>query len=115
MSKEKTKQWDTLWDEYTELLKKWMQMFESLQKVSSQIQAKYNEVMLKAANESSENTLKEFHENWQKAMNDVALSAFKEFGENWQKMTSQYGMEQLKVYGDLMNSFAQTWQKMWRK
>lgn len=115
MSKEKTKQWDVLWEEYTELLKEWMQTFESLQKVSSQIQSKYNEVMLKATNESSENTLKEFHENWQKAMNDVALNVFKEFGENWQKMTSQYGMEQLKVYGDLMNSFAQTWQKMWRK
>jgi predicted hydrocarbon binding protein len=115
MSKSKTRDWDSLWEEYTELLRKWMQTFESLQKVSSQIQSKYNEVMLKAANESSENTLKEFHENWQKSMSDAALSAFKEFGENWQKITNQYGMEQLKAYSDIMNSFAQTWQKMWRK
>jgi hypothetical protein len=115
MSKEKAKDWDKLWDDYTELLRKWMQTFESLQKTSAEIQAKYNEVMVKATNESSENTLKEFHENWQKSMNDVALNAFKQFGENWQKVTNQYGIEQLKVYGDIMSTFAQTWQKMWRK
>lgn len=115
MSKDKANNWDSLWDEYTSLLKKWMQTFESLQKINMDIQAKYNEVMLKAVNESSEKTLKEFHENWQKSMNDIALNAFKQFGENWQKVTSESGMEQLKAYGELMNTFAQTWQKMWRK
>lgn len=107
--------WDGLWEEYTDLLKKWRQTFESLQKIGSEVQSKYNEVMLKAASESSEKTLKEFYEKWQKSMNDAALNAFKQFDENWQRITSQAGMDQLKTYGDLMNTFAQTWQKMWRK
>lgn len=115
MSKEKPKDWDSLWAEYTALLRKWSQTFESLQKLSAEIQSKYQEVMVKAMNESSESTLKEFQENWQKSMNEAALNTFKQFGENWQKISNQYGMEQLKTYGELMNSFAQTWQKMWRK
>ena len=111
----KTKNWDTLWNEYSSLLKKWAQNLETLQNTSSDVQAKYNEVMLKAANESSEKTLKEFHKNWQKAMNDAALEAFKQFDKNWQNVTSESGMEQLKAYGELMDSFAKTWQKMWQK
>jgi len=111
----KTKSWDSLWTEYTDLLKKWTQTFESLQKISSDVQTKYNDVMRKAVNESSEQTLKEFYQNWQKSMNDDAVSAFKEYGKNWQKVSSESGMEQLKAYGELMDTFAQTWQKMWRK
>lgn len=114
MSKE-TKEWDGLWGEYTELLKKWNQTFESLQKLSAEIQTKYQEVVLKAVNESSESTLKEFQEKWQGSMNDASLNTFKQFGDNWQKISNQYGVEQLKAYGELMDSFAQTWQKMWRK
>lgn len=111
----KAKNWDTLWAEYTSLLKKWTQTFESLQKTSSDIQSKYNEVMQKAVNESSEKTLKEFYQNWQKTMNEAAVNAYKEFGKNWQNVTNESGMDQLKAYGDLMETFAQTWQKMWRK
>lgn len=111
----KPKNWDSLWNEYSNLLKKWAQNFQTLQKTSSEVQSKYNEVMLKAANESSEKTIKEFHQNWQKAMNDAALEAFKQFDKNWQNVTDQSGMDQLKAYGELMNSFAKTWQKMWQK
>jgi transketolase len=111
----KTKNWDSLWNEYSNLLKKWAQNLETLQKTSSDIQTKYNEVMLKAASESSEKTLKEFHKNWQKAMNDAAQEAFKQFDKNWQNVTSDSGIDQLKAYGQLMDSFAKTWQKMWQK
>jgi hypothetical protein len=111
----KSKNWDSMWTEYSNLLKKWAQNFEALKKTSGEIQSKYNEVMLKAANESSEKTIKEFHENWQKAMNNAALEAFKQFDRNWENVTNQAGMDQLKAYGELMNSFAKTWQKMWQK
>ena len=92
----KAKDWDGLWGEYMEMLKKWTQSFQALQKISAEVQAKYNEVATKALNESSEKTLKEFY-------------------ENWQKLTNQPGIDQMKTYGDLMNAFAETWQKMWRK
>ncbi len=116
MSKKgKSKDWDKLWNEYSTLLKKWRQTFGSLQKVSKEIQVKYYEVMQKAINESSQNTMKEFTENWQKAMNQDGLNAFKQFGENWQKTMNQSGMGQLDTYGEMMSKFAETWQKMWRK
>ncbi len=111
----KTNDWDTLWAEYTKLLKKWMQDLESLQKTSSEVQEKYKEVMSKAINESSQKTMKEFQENWQKAMTRAGTEAFKQFGENWQKSISEGGLEQLKTYGDMMNKFAETWQRMWRQ
>jgi hypothetical protein len=114
MSKD-TKDWDVLWNEYTRSLKSWMQAFESLQKAGSDVQAKYNEVMKKAIKESSKKTMSDFTENWQKAMGHTASNAFKEFGDNWQKNMNQSGMEQLKTYGEMMNKFAETWQKMWRK
>lgn len=115
MSKRKQNDWDTLWNQYSTLLKKWMETFESLQQVGNEIQAKYNEVMLKAASESSEKTLKEFYENWQKTMNDAAVEAFKRLGESWQKNTQESAIKQLQTYGEIMSAFAQTWQKMWRK
>ncbi|CDI05066.1 MAG: hypothetical protein QXY22_01625 [Candidatus Nitrosotenuis sp.] len=115
MSKDnETKSWDAMWNEYSELLKKWTQTFESLQKIGTDIQAKYLEVMQKATSESSPSTLQEFYQNWQKAIGDSGQNMFKQFGEDWQKLTNQAGMEQLKAYGEMMNKFAETWKKMWR-
>lgn len=111
----KSKDWDGLWAEYMELLRKWTQSFQALQKISNEVQIKYNEVTSKAVSESSEKTLKEFYENWQKAMNEASLNAFKQFGQNWQKLSNQPGIDQMKGYGELMNTFAETWQKMWKK
>ncbi len=110
-----TKDWDVLWNEYTKSLKAWMNAFESLQQAANDVQTKYNEVMKKALTESSKQTMKDFTENWQKTMSQAAANSFKEFGENWQKTMNQSGMEQLKTYGEMMNNFAETWQKMWRK
>ncbi|MDE1766745.1 MAG: hypothetical protein KGI27_10810 [Thaumarchaeota archaeon] len=116
MSKDtKTSDWNSLWAEYTDLLKKWAQNLESLQKTSVEVQEKYKEVMSKAISESSQKTMKEFQDNWQKAMTQAGTAAFKQFGENWQKSISDSGLEQLKTYGDMMNKFAETWQKMWRQ
>lgn len=116
MSKEEQpKDWDKLWIEYNKSLKTWMQTFESLQKASNDVQSRYNDVMAKALKESSEKTLDQFTENWQKSMSEAGMNAFKQFGENWQKVLNQSGMDQLKTYGDVMNKFAETWQKTWRK
>ncbi|MDE1763114.1 MAG: hypothetical protein KGH88_02585 [Thaumarchaeota archaeon] len=116
MSKDtKNSDWNSLWIEYTNLLKKWMQNLESLQKTNVEVQEKYKEVMSKAISESSQKTMKEFQENWQKAMTQAGTAAFKQFGESWQKSISESGLEQLKTYGDMMNKFAETWQKMWRQ
>jgi predicted hydrocarbon binding protein len=108
------KSWDSLWNEYGDLLKKWTQTFESLQKTGSEIQAKYNEVMQKALKESSPATLQQFYENWQKSIGDSGQNIFKQFGEDWQKLTNQTGIEQLKAYNEMMNKFAETWKSMWR-
>ena len=105
--------WDKLWMEYNKSLKTWLQAFESLQRASSEVQAKHSEIMAKALSGSSQNTLGEFTENWQKAMNEAGLNAFKQWGENWQTMMSQSGMEQLKTYGEMMNKFAETWGRMY--
>ncbi len=115
MSKDnKTEVWNSMWIEYTQLLKKWMRDLESLQKTSAEVQEKYNEVMSKAIGESSQKTINEFQENWKKAMTKAGATAFQQFGENWQKSISESGLDQLKTYGDMMNKFAETWQKMWR-
>ncbi|MDE1873366.1 MAG: hypothetical protein KGH99_07820 [Thaumarchaeota archaeon] len=115
MSKDnKTRDWDEMWTEYTQLLKKWTQDLETLQKTSAEVQEKYNDVMSKAISESSQKTIKEFQENWQKAMTKAGMAAFKQFGENWQKSISESGLDQLQTYGDMMSKFAETWQKMWR-
>ena len=116
MAKESApKDWDKIWVEYNKSLKGWMQAFEALQKASNDIQSKYNEVMTKALKESSEKTMNQFTENWQKGMSKAGLDTFKQFGDNWQNVMNQSGMEQLKSYGEMMNKFAETWQKMWRK
>ena len=48
-------------------------------------------------------------------MSEAGIKTFKQFGDNWQKVFNQSGMEQVKTYGDMMNKFAETWQKMWSK
>ncbi len=109
------KDWSKLWNEYTAALEKWRLSFQSLQKAANEVQTKYNEVMEKAVNESSKNTMNQFFDSWKKAMNQSGLNAFKQFGENWQKTMDQSGMGQLKTYGEMMAKFAETWEKMWRK
>ena len=106
--------WDTLWNEYSNALEKWREVFETFQKSTTEMQEKYNEVMQKASTESSKDTMKEFGENWQKAMNDAGINAFKQFGESWQKAMNDSGMESVKSYGEMMNKFADTWKKTWR-
>ena len=87
MAKDNSAQdWDKLWTEYNRSLKTWLQAFESLQKASSQVQAKYKEVMAKALSGSNQNTLSEFTDKWQKAISEAGLNAFKQWGENWQTM-----------------------------
>lgn len=110
----KSDDWDTLWTEYTKTMKKWMENLEALQKTSADVQEMYKEVMSKAVSESSQKTMKEFQENWQRAMTQAGVNAFKQFGENWQNSMGQSGLEQLKTYGEIMNKFAETWQKMWK-
>ena len=109
------KNWTKLWNEYTSALEKWRVSFQSLQKASSDVQTKYNEVMEKALNESSQSNMNQFLDSWKNAMNKSGLNALKQFGENWQKTMDQSGMGQLKTYGEMMTKFAETWEKMWRK
>ncbi|MGI0006848.1 MAG: hypothetical protein ACREAR_02485 [Nitrosotalea sp.] len=116
MSKEHApKDWDKMWIEYNKSLKAWMHTFELLQKATTDVQSKYNDVMAKALKESSDKTMSQFTENWQKSMSQAGIETFKQFGNNWQKSFSQSGMDQMKAYGDVMNKFAETWQKMWNK
>lgn len=117
MSKEHAapRDWDKMWIEYNKSLKAWMHAFESLQKATTDVQSKYNDVMAKALKESSDKTMSQFTENWQKSMSQAGIETFKQFGNNWQKSFSQSGMDQMKSYGDVMNKFAETWQKMWNK
>jgi hypothetical protein len=115
MSKENPpKDWDKLWIEYNKLLKTWMDIFESLQKATSDVQSKYNEAMAMALKDSSEKTMSEFNENWQKSMGVVGINMFKQFGDDWQKVLNQSSLHQVKTYGEAMNKFAETWQKMWK-
>ena len=95
-SKKSSNEWDELWKEYTDVLDKWKEIFETFQKTTMEMQKTYNQLMEKAASESSKDTMKQFGENWQKAM-------------------SQSGMESIKAYGEMMNKFAETWKNMWPK
>ena len=116
MSKESPpNNWDKLWIEYNKSLKNWMDAYESLQEATQNVQSKYNDVMAKAVKDSSDKTLNQFTENWQKSMSEAGIKTFKQFGNNWQQVFNQSGMEQVKIYGDMMNKFAETWQKMWNK
>ena len=127
-------EWENLWQEYTKVLEKWREVFDAFQKATAEMQKKYNEVMEKAANNSSKDTMKLFGENWlksmsqsgtdtfkqfsdywEKAMNEYSSSAFKQFSENWQNSISQSGMESFKSYEEMVNKFAETWKNMWPK
>jgi predicted patatin/cPLA2 family phospholipase len=107
--------WDKLWIEYNKSLKTWMGAFESLQRATKDVQSKYTDVMEKGLKVSSEKTMSQFMENWQKSVSEAGIGTFKQLRDNWQKIFSQSGMEQVKTYGDMMNKFAETWQKMWSK
>ncbi|HUL51725.1 MAG TPA: hypothetical protein VLT10_00460 [Verrucomicrobiae bacterium] len=137
MSSENLPNWDKMWFEYNKILKAWMGAFESLQRATNDVQAMYHDVMgiaLKDPNNKTmaeftqnwQNTMTEFAKNWQqtmdqftdywqKAATEVGTNAFKQSGDNWIKMFNQAGMEQVKSYGEMMNKFAETWQKMWTK
>ena len=125
-------EWDKLWQEYTKSLENWRSLFESVQKATSDMQQKFNQVMEKAGKESSADTMKQFGENWQKAMSQAGLDTFKTFGEswqkamnepsfnafqqvsdNWQKTFNETAMEQMKSYGEMMKKFTETWNTMW--
>ena len=131
--KKSTGEWDVLWQDYSNIWGKWQEVFDTFQKTTREMQNKYNEVMEKAASESSKDTMKEFGDNWQKAMSDAGINAFKqfetswqkamseytttafkEFGENWQKSMNDSGLEAMKNYGEMMNKFNDTWKKTWR-
>jgi hypothetical protein len=124
--------WGSLWDNFNKSLENWKEIMESFQKASLQMQEQYN-IVEKATQESSVDTMKQFGENWLKALTDTGFFSFKdfneqwkkavdsydvksfqEFGQNWQKMmTNDIGIQQMKAYGDMMKKFAETWNTMW--
>ena len=112
---DKNNEWDSLWQEYTKSLDNWKTVYEQIQKASSDMQEKFNQVWDKATVESSNETMKLFTENWQKSMADAGMNSFKEFTENWQKTLSSSGLEQMNAYGEMMKKFAETWSSMWPK
>ncbi len=133
-SAEKSYEWDSLWQEYSKSLKNWKIMFDQIQNATNDMQAKFNDVWEKATKESSVDTMNRFGENWQKSLSDTGMKSFKEFGdawqkslnetnaltykqfaENWQKTLNSSGMEHMKVYGEMMKTFAETWNNMWPK
>ncbi len=133
-SAEKSYEWDSLWQEYSKSLKNWKIMFDQIQSATNDMQAKFNDVWEKATKESSVDTMNRFGENWQKSLSDTGMKSFKEFGdawqkslnetnaltykqfaENWQKTLNSSGMEHMKVYGEMMKTFAETWNNMWPK
>src|SRR3972149_1821152 len=95
-SSKPTNDWDKLWQEYSKVLEKWKEVFETFQNTTMEMQKKYNEVIGIAANESSKDTMKQF-------------------GENWQKVMSKSGVDTFKSYGEMMSKFAETWKNMWPK
>ena len=128
----KNNEWDSLWGEYSKSLENWKSIFEQFQKVSNDLQTKFNQVWEKASAESSPETIKDFTENWQKSMSDTGMTSFKDFTENWQKSMSgadtlvfkqfvdnwqktlsSSGLAQMNSYGEMMKKFAETWKSMW--
>ncbi len=116
MSKESSlSDWDKLWIEYNRSLKAWMGTFESLQRATQDVQSKYTDVMAAAIKNSSNEIIEQFIKNWQKSISETGISTSKQFDEQWLKIFNQSGMNQVKTYGEMMNKFAETWQKMWNK
>src|SRR3989304_4313480 len=88
-SSKPTNDWDKLWQEYSKVLEKWKEVFETFQNTTMEMQKKYNEVIGIAANESSKDTMKQFGENWQKAMSKSGVDIFKQFSDNWEKYVAK--------------------------
>ena len=63
---------DNSWKEYLELLRQWVQTFESLQRVSTELHIKYMELMSKTLTDSKN------------------INMTRQLAESWQKMTSQF-------------------------
>ena len=115
MSKENpTTDWEKLWFYYNKTLKAWMGDYASLQRSSSEVQAKYAEVMAKAIKLSNSEILDKFTENWKNAIKETGVESFKP-DDNWLTSFNKAGMEQIKLYGEMMSKFSETWQKMWNK
>ncbi|RNJ75902.1 MAG: hypothetical protein D9C04_03655 [Nitrosopumilus sp. B06] len=110
-----TREWDTLWLEYTASLENWRRLLEQMQTASADMQDKFGRVWDKATVESSAETIKLFNENWQKAMGDSGAAMLASFAEDWKKAVSSTGLEQVQSYGEMMKKFAETWNKMWPK
>ena len=66
------------WKEYLELLRQWIQTFESLQRINTELQIKYLELIGKTLTDSKN------------------VNMTRQLVENWQKLTSQFWQEQLK-------------------
>jgi hypothetical protein len=116
MSKENSlSEWDKLWIEYNRSLKAWMGTFESLQRVTQDVQAKYAEVMATAIKISGDNVIGQFTEKWQKSITESGINTSKQFDDKWLRVFNQSAMDQVRTYGEMMNKFAETWQKMWNK
>ena len=67
------------WKEYLELLRQWIHTFESLQRINTELQIKYLELMGKALGDSKN------------------IDMTRQLVENWQKLTSQFWQEQLRT------------------
>ncbi|TLY03968.1 MAG: hypothetical protein E6K87_03890 [Thaumarchaeota archaeon] len=75
--KKPPKNTDNSWKEYLELLRQWIHTFESLQRINTELQIKYLELMGKALSDSKN------------------INMISQLVENWQKLTSQFWQEQL--------------------
>ena len=75
--KKAIKNTDNSWKEYLELLRQWIHTFESLQKINTELQIKYLELMGKALSDSK----------------NIGMTS--QLVESWQKLTSQFWQEQL--------------------
>ena len=56
-----TTDWDKLWQEYTNVLEKWKEVFQIFQNTTLEMQKKYSEVMEQAATSSSKDTMKQLN------------------------------------------------------
>jgi hypothetical protein len=70
--KKTSKKIDNSWKEYLDLLRQWVQTAESLQRISTELQIKYLELMGKALTDPKNiNMTRQLVENWQKFLNQL--------------------------------------------
>jgi len=70
--KKTVKKIDNSWKEYLDLLRQWVQTFESLQRVGIELQIKYIELMGKTLTDPKNiNMTRQLVENWQKFLNQL--------------------------------------------